>query len=590
MSERIPQEILDEILSRTDIVELISSYIPLKRAGRNFKALCPFHQEKTPSFMVSPQRQIYHCFGCGIGGNAFNFLMQYERLEFMEAVEFLAKKTGVKLPEKQKIDPKVVSLTTQLYKINELASIYYQQCLNSQEGNSAYNYLLRRQLKKETIKLFKLGYALDKWDSLINYLRSKGVSLSILDKAGLILPKEGGGYYDRFRNRIIFPIFDIKSRAIGFGARILEGGENKEKALPKYTNSPETAIYTKGKHLYGLNFAKDNIREADFAVMVEGYLDFIIPYQEGLGNIVASLGTALTEEQIRLLKRYTNNVVMVYDSDKAGQLATLRTLDLFIEEAMNVKVVSLPEGFDPDSYVRKFGIDKFKEKISEAENLFDYKLRILKSRYNTREIEAKAQIVEEMLPTINRFKNAILKSSYLKRLSEELNVSEEALLLELKKIKAYPPYFGTEEPSKKLTLNINATEKLLIKLMLEEKELINQIRENLEPADFQDERVAKIVSVMFELINQGKSIEPPSLINYLEDNEAMEIICELAFIEAPSEDKEKIVLDCIQRIKKERLRLKRQQLHEEIKHAQYLGDESRVKQLLEEFHHLTKKR
>ncbi|MBI5145247.1 MAG: DNA primase [Candidatus Omnitrophica bacterium] len=570
MAGRIPDNILEDILSRIDIVEVISGYIPLKRAGRNFRALCPFHHEKTPSFMVSPDRQIYHCFGCSAGGNAFGFLMQYERLEFPEAVEVLAKKAGIALPEVTRQDSQTTSLVTQLYKINELASFFYENNLNSSAGHLAKNYLLKRGLKEESIRLFKLGLALDKWDALINYLRSKNISLSILEKAGLALSKEGGGYYDRFRQRIIFPIFDIKSRAIGFGARVLDD------TLPKYINSPETPIYTKGRNLYGLNFSREAIRENDFVVVVEGYLDFILPFQEGLKNVVASQGTALTYEQARLLKRYTHNVVVVYDPDKAGELATLRSLDIFVEEEMAVKVVSLPQGFDPDLFVRKEGIKSFKDRISHAETLFDYKLKVLKSRYNVKEVADKAKISAEMLSTINKFKNAVIKSEYLKKLSQAIDVQEDALLAELKKIKTERSYAEPSQVDAKKASPINPTEKLLIKMMLEEKELIHQIRQALEPADFQDERLGRIVSIMFDLAGEGKQIEPHKIINYLEDQDLLQVICASTFSpEVSGSDKEKIVNDCIRRLKSQKLNSRKRHLHEQIKNAQELGDEEK---------------
>jgi DNA primase len=572
-------------LNKIDIVELISGYIPLKRAGRNFKTLCPFHHEKTASFMVSPERQIYHCFGCGVSGNAFKFLMQYERLEFPEAVETLAKRAGVALPESQKSDDKTASLITQLYRINELAAIFYNNMLNSPEGKEAKNYLLKRSIKEETIKLFKLGYAPRNWDALIDYLRAKNSSLHILEKAGLILAKEGGGYYDRFRNRIIFSIFDIKSRVLGFGARVLDN------TLPKYVNSPETLIYTKGRNLYGLNLAKDAIRQNDYAVVVEGYLDCIIPYQEGLSNIVASLGTALTYEQARLLKRYTHNIVMVYDGDDAGELATLRSLDIFVEEGMNVKVVSLPGGFDPDLFVRKNGIVKFKEKIQVAETLFDYKLKILKSRHNPSGVEGKARISSEMLPTINKFKNAVLKSEYIKGLAQELEVEEDALWQEIKKVKPDTSYRDLNQGPLKKPLNINPTERLLMKLMLEEAELAEYVRNCLEPADFQDERICRIVSILFDLIGQGKTIEPRNLINYLGEDDISQIICESTFLpEMSLPNREKVIDDCIERLKSQRTRLKKQHLHDQIKRAQALGDEENLQRLIQEFDQLIKKR
>ena len=591
MLGRIPENILEDILGRIDIVEVISGYVPLKKAGRNFRTLCPFHHEKTPSFMVSPDRQIYHCFGCGAGGNAFNFLMQHERLEFIEAVEALAKKSGIVLPETQKQDHKAASLITELYKINELAVSFYEQNLSSSQGASARTYILKRGLKEESIKLFKLGFALDKWDALINYLRAKNIGLALLEKAGLILPKQGGGYYDRFRHRLILPIFDIKSRVLGFGARVLsapsgvEGNDN----LPKYMNSPETPIYTKGKNLYGLNLAYEAIRDNDSVVIVEGYLDFIIPYQAGINNIVASLGTALTQEQARLLKRYTHNVVMVYDADKAGELATLRSLDIFIDEGMNVKVVSLPLGFDPDSFVRKNGIAHLKEKLNQAENLFDYKLKILKSRHNIKEAEGKAKIAGEMLPTLKKFKNSILRAEYVKRFAEALDIAEHYIVEELNKVKEDRPYFNFTEAHPKKALNANPTERLLVRLMLEEAGFINRIKERLEPADFQDEQISRIVSIMFDLLEQGRDITPSKLLNYFQDEGALQVICESTFLpEISEQEKERVVDDCIQRVKNERARVKRQRLHEEIKAAQHLGDEEGLLRLMHEFHHLVK--
>lgn len=585
-SGRISENILEDILSRVDIVEVVSGYIPLKRAGRNFKAPCPFHHEKTPSFMVSPDRQIYHCFGCGAGGNAFNFLMQYERLEFPEAVEVLAKKAGVLLPKLEQQDDKAVSLATQLYKINELAANFFQGVLNSPAGGNAKTYLLKRGIKEETIKTFKLGYAFDRWDALINHLRAKNISLSLLEKAGLILSKDNGGYYDRFRNRIIFPILDIKSRVLGFGARVLD------ETLPKYVNSPETPIYTKGKNLYGFSLAKDAIRDSDCVAIVEGYLDFILPYQEGFRNILASLGTALTIEQARFIKRYTNNVVMVYDPDKAGELATLRTLDIFIEEGMSVKVVSLPDGLDPDLFVRKNGVEKFKESIHSADSLFDYKLKVLKRRHNPKEIEGKAKISSEMLATITKFKNEILRSEYIRRLTEELNVREDSLWQELAKLKDVKVV--AVQPTtvvKKQPLNINPTEKLLIKLMLEEVDLINRIKDDLEPGDFSDARISRIVSTMFDFIEQGIEIEANKLLSHIKEDEVLQVIRESAFLPEVSEaDKEKIVDDCIKRLKTERLKSRKQQLHDQIKAAQSTGDEEKLGSLMQQFHELIKKR
>jgi DNA primase len=581
----IPENILEDILSKIDISELIGSYLPLKRAGKNFKACCPFHHEKTASFMVSPDRQIYHCFGCGESGNAFKFLMRYERMDFPEAVETLAKKTGVILPENENNLRQPQGQNTGLFKLNELAADFYANCLKLPEASAAKEYLKNRSIKPETINELKIGFTLNKWDSLINYLRSKSVNIGLMEKVGLVITKEGGGYYDRFRNRIIFPIFDVRGRVLGFGARVLDN------SLPKYINSPETAIYTKGKHLYGLNFAKDSIRESDFSVIVEGYLDFLIPYQKGIKNIVASLGTALTTEQARLLKRYSNNVVMVYDADSAGELATLRSLDIFIEEEMEVRIVSLPKGFDPDLFVLKNGADSFKELINSAKNIFDYKLGILKARFNDKQSESKAKIASLMLETIIKIKNAVLKSEYVRKLAQELNIKEEAILEEIGKIKPQKSNAVKVPSLAKEYLAVNATEKLLMSLMLEENTLISRIKENLDPKDFQDERIAKIVSIMFNLVEEGKEVRPQILMNHLGE-EISGLICESAFLpeDLGSEHREKVVEDCIQRMKAKSDKLKRERLHEQIKAAQHSGNQDYLNELLEEFHSLITKK
>ncbi len=586
MSNLIPENILEDILGRVDIVEIISGYISLKKSGSNFKCNCPFHHEKTPSFMVSSDRQIYHCFGCGESGNVFKFLMRHERMSFPEAVEMLAKKAGVILPKQD--NPRIaeaISLNSQLYKLNELAVSFYENNLHTASAAASMEYLKKRGISLESIKEFRLGFAGQGWDNLVNFLRAKNVSLGLIEKAGLILPKDGGGYYDRFRNRIIFPIFDNRDRAIGFGARVMDN------SLPKYINSPETPVYVKGRNLFGLNLSKEHIKDLDRAIIVEGYLDFIIPYQEGLKNIVASQGTALTQDQIKLLKRYTNNVVMIYDGDTAGEIATLRSLDMLIEEDLHVLVVPLPTGVDPDSLVRLEGILSLKNKVEGALSLFDYKLKILKSRHNITEAHGKGKIASEMLSTINKFSNAILRGEYTKRLSEEIKIPEHYILEELNKLKPNTAISAlTVEVAKKPASEINPAEKLLIKFMLDEKELIERIMQELDPSDFQDARTGKIVSVMHDLFKQGKSFAPSVLMNYLSEDDASQLVCESMFIpELSGQDREKAVTDCIQRIKVQRKKAKREELHLLIRNAQSCGDEEKLNTLIQEFHNLIKK-
>ncbi len=586
MPGRIPESLLEDILARVDIVELISSYIPLKKAGRNFKANCPFHHEKTPSFMVSPDRQIYHCFGCGESGNAFKFLMRHERMEFLEAVEVLARKAGIVLPDQDNPQAaKTASLSAQVYKVNELALGFYENNLNTQAAASCREYLLKRGIKPQTAKQFHLGLALSAWDGLIGFLKGKGVGFSVMEKAGLVLPKNGGGYYDRFRSRIIFPIFDIRGRAIGFGARVMD------ESLPKYINSPETPVYVKGKNLFGLNLSKDHIRERDFAIIVEGYMDFIIPFQEGLNNLAASQGTALTTEQIRLLKRYTHNVVMVYDGDNAGEIATLRSLDMLIEEGMQVRIAPLPKGMDPDTLVRKEGPGGMNNRIGGAKTLFDYKLNILKNRYNIKEAHGKGRIAMEMLSTISRINNAIVRGEYIRRLAEEIGVSEQNIIEELGKLKEPPAARADGDIElKKVSSGANPAEKLLLKFMLEEKDLIEKVLRELSPEDFSDARTAEIVSLMHDLFSQGKSVEPSVLMNYFNEDEASQLVCESMFMpELSGQERERAVNDCIARIKIQRLKSRRESLHMQIKSAQSSGDEQRLNSLIKEFHNLIKK-
>ncbi|MCX5698702.1 MAG: DNA primase [Candidatus Omnitrophica bacterium] len=586
MAGLIPENLLEDILGRVDIVEIISGYIPLKKAGANFKTNCPFHHEKTASFMVSPERQIYHCFGCGESGNAFKFLMRHERMEFPEAVEMLAKKCGVSLPDQDKPElARAASLSSQLYKVNELAVSFYENNLHTDSVGLVINYLSARGIKLATIKEFHLGLAASGWDNLINFLRSKNISLALMEQAGLVLPKDSGGYYDRFRNRIIFPVFDIRGRMIGFGARVMDN------SLPKYINSPETPVYVKGKNLFGFNLSKDFIRDADSAVIVEGYLDFMIPYQEGLKNIVASQGTALTLEQIKLLKRYTHNVVMIYDGDTAGEIATLRSLDILIDEGINVKVVPLPKGMDPDALVRNEGINTLKAMVEKAESFFDYKLDVLKSRHDIKDAHGKTKIACQMLSTINKFDNAILRGEYIKKLSEAMRIPEQHILEELRKLKPDVSGVGGQPVSLgRKQSQINPAEKLLIKFMLEEKELIEKITRELSPSDFADARTAKIVSVVRDLVGQGKNIEPSVLMNYFGEDDASQLVCETMFMPALTDQgREKAVDDCIARIKIQSKKARREHLHIQIENAQALGDDGKLNCLIQEFHNLIKK-
>lgn len=589
----IPTEVIDDILDKISIVEVISSYIPLKQAGRNLKALCPFHHEKTSSFVVSPDKQIYHCFGCGAGGNALSFIMQYEKTEFPEALEMLAKKAGIDLSH-LKPSPNYPAANTKdkAYKVNEIAALYYQKnLLSAGAAQQAREYLNQRGISEKIAKEMRLGYAPDKWEALLAHFNEKSINPGLASQLGLVIANDKGGFYDRFRNRIIFPIFDIKSNIVAFGARVLDN------SLPKYVNSPETPLYIKGRHLYGFNFSRDKVQELDSCIIVEGYMDFLIPYAYGISNIVASLGTALTREQIRLLKRYTHNMVIVYDGDSAGESAAMRCLDLFIEEGVNVKVASLDKGYDPDSFIRKFGPDAFRQKITDAQGVFSYKLSFLKLHYGIKTIEDKAKIIDEMLVTINKIDNAVIRADYLKKLSEELLVSETVIALQLEKIKRGTPFSrGTSDiksrikDSYTLTNKTIAFERLLVTLMLQEEGLAGKLKDLIVVSDFQDKALAEIVTAIFELSNTGKSISANKLLQHFSSPDASSLVCELTATYEDINHKEKAIEECVARLKKGAAFAQKHRLSEAIKHAQETNNQEGLLSLLREFNDLVKKK
>ncbi len=591
MTKLFSDTLINDILDRSNIVEVVSSYVPLKRVGRSFKAVCPFHPEKTPSFIVSADKQIFHCFGCGVGGNALTFIMQYEKVNFREALEILAQRSGIPLPEPQKEEYQILrdDLKKSLYGLYEKAQkFYHENLIKSREANDARAYLNKRGISKETAQKFNLGFAKDEWDALIKFLRESGVNLSLIDKSGLVVSKEGGGYYDRFRNRVIFPIADIKDRIVGFGARVMDD------SLPKYINSPESPIYSKGKTLFGLNKTKDYIRQADCAIVVEGYLDLIIPFEAGIKNIVASLGTALTIEQIRLIKRFTSNVVMLYDPDTAGEIATLRVLEMFIQEDMNVKIASLPKNEDPDSFIRNFGPEAFQKAVKDALEIFDYKLNHLLSKYQPDTTTGKERIVREILPTIKKFSKSTTRAEYIKATAERLKLDEKALWEDLGKVKE-DGYENIETQSSAVDhykLNeIPITERMLVKLMLEEIHLVSELRTMIDPSDFMEEKLRKIVQFIFDFFTQGKECKPNILMNYLDDEEAINIIAELATLEIHNcQNKERLISDCVKRLKRDKIVYRCQELHRQIQTAQSCGNQDMMEKLIFEYNTLIKQR
>jgi DNA primase len=426
-------EIIEQVRQAASIVEIASQYTTLKRRGRKWVGLCPFHSEKDASFTVDEDKQLYHCFGCGVGGDVFSLVMEKESLNFPEALKVLAEKYRIPLPRRT-VHPEVLKLEEKLFQINEQAMAFFRKNLfNTEEGMKALSYLKKRGLGEKTIQALKLGYAANSWNGLIGFFQAKGVAPSLLEKGGLILPgKKRGEYYDRFRGRVIFPIFSLTGKVLAFGGRTVFDAE------PKYLNSPDTPLYSKGKLLYGLNFSKESIRKEGWAVLVEGYTDYSALYQAGLTNVVASLGTALTPFQVTQLQRFAGQAIVNYDGDDAGAAAALRAVPIFFEKGLHVRVLTLPDKADPDSFLRKHGPEKYQAFLKKALPGLSFLVRSLSKGTRLDIPEERGRIARTVVKEIEKIPDAVARSEYLKQASEELGIAEEIL----RRI------VGTREPGK----------------------------------------------------------------------------------------------------------------------------------------------
>ena len=589
----IPNDVINQVIERSDIVELIGNYTALKKAGRNFKALCPFHNEKTPSFVVNPDKQIFHCFGCGVGGNAVGFLMRQEHLEFPEAVRFLANKAGIVIPDDESAAPSPSKqLREDVLKVNALAATFFHGILlESRETDvkNARDYLKGRGVELETVKKFQLGFAPNEWDALLKYLRSKGISEEVMLKAGLIIAREGkSGFYDRFRNRILFPILDIQSRPVAFGARAMQDSDGA-----KYINSPETPVYTKGQHMFGLSVTKAAVGKLDRIIVVEGYMDMIMPYIHGVENSAASLGTALTVDQIRLIRRYTHNVVMLFDTDAAGQSAIVRSLDLLIDEGMNVRVATLAQDEDPDSFIRQQGTDAFNARIESAQSLLDFKFNWLASQDDLKTVEGKSKIAQELLGTIARFKSDVAKYELTKALAQKLNVPESVLLKQAGQIK--DKFVGATLTVDRNKVEVKASpsawagQELLLALFLKDPAWVKAAREKIGPEDFSDGAARQVVEQIWGLAAQESEWSTNDLLLRLNNDSAQSLVTKLISIEEGKlGDSALVFQDCIGKIGKEKQKKARGLLMEAIRQAEALKDTEKLDQLREEFNQLLK--
>ncbi len=419
---------VDEIKSKLGVEEVVSGYLQLQRAGKNFKAKCPFHNEKTPSFIVNPERQIWHCFGCGEGGDIFSFVMKIEGLEFRDALKLLAERAGVKL---ENVNYRDSGKKGRLLEIVEVSRKFYEECIKIKIGKKAYEYLCGRGLSKDTIEKFQLGYAPESWDLLSKFLKNKKYKEEEIFAAGMTVKKDRGGYYDRFRGRIMFPINNISGQTVGFSSRVMPGDDESH---AKYINTPETIIYNKSGILYGLDKAKVSIRKNDLCVLVEGNMDVIASFQAEVENAIAVSGTALTVEQLRIIKRYTNNIAFSFDLDSAGIKAANRGIELALQEGMSVSVVMVPEGKDPADCVQS-DPELWKNAVKNPKQVMEFYFESVFAKYNAGEIEGKKKIGEELLEIISKISNKIEQAHYLQILSEKLDIDEKVLVENLKDMK-----------------------------------------------------------------------------------------------------------------------------------------------------------
>lgn len=566
---RISEEVIEKIKEENDIVDIISEHVRLKRTGRNYSGLCPFHHEKTPSFSVSQDKQIYKCFGCGEAGNVITFLMKLKNLSFVEACEFLAERAKIDLHINENDNSK--NITKKLYDINtEVARFYFN---NLRNNTKVIKYLNDRGLSSKIIANFGLGYALDSWNSLYDYLRSKGFSELDMYSLGLISKSKHGNYYDKFRNRVMFPVFNAKGKVIGFGGRVLDDSK------PKYLNSPETVLFNKGTNLYGLNFAIKNNTTKSF-IMVEGYMDCISLHQAGITNAIASLGTALTVSQAKLIKKYTNKVYIAYDSDLAGQNAANRGLDILTSEGLEVKVVDIENGKDPDEFIKKYGKNAFLQLLEKSLPLEQYKINKARKETDFKDEKSLNNFINKISDILISL-SPIERNLYVKKISEEVNVDETAI---------YDVLNEKNAKNKKNENKVNRKEKYSLKLYREEpsvkagRALINLL---INKKGFQyiinelktENILNEVHKKMFDLIIENMEMNSETLKKKLElscqdldMNKEFVNVNEFKLISLEEDEEIKVyVNDCIREIKKSRLEESKKEIMNNIKRLEEQG-------------------
>jgi len=551
-------EIIDQIKQAANIIEIASQYTNISKRGKSHIGLCPFHSEKTPSFTLDIERQLYHCFGCGAGGDIFTLIMEKENLSFPEALRQLADKYNINLPEQKKLSPQFTQLKEDIGRINELTLGFFRKNLfKTQEGKKALDYLHKRKISDEVIQKLKIGYAANSWDSLLNYFRENEISPSLLEKAGLALPRQNKeGFYDRFRGRVIFPIFTDTGTVVAFGGRTLFNAE------PKYLNSPDTPKYTKGKLLYGLNFSKEDIRKKDEIILVEGYTDFMSLYQFGIKNCAASLGTSLTTNQVNIAHRFAAVITTCFDGDVAGRKAALRAISLCFEKGIQIKIMTLPKDSDPDSFIHKHGEVEFESLKDKSRSALEYLVDFNMFKKNMKSPEVRTQVIRTIYGEIEKITDPILKSHYIKDLSEHLFIDEKVIRSIVRQ--------KTERAQEQKRSDFLPAEKRLLQIIFEDSQIAVKVFDMMQSEDFLGLKSEEIFSALRDVIINNKSLNfhefkqklTPSLFSSLS-----EILVEKGQ-EATTEE----AMDCVDALKKHSLERKWEKLNTQIAMMEKKGE------------------
>jgi DNA primase len=566
-------EIIEQVRQASSIVEIATQYTSLRRRGRKHVGLCPFHSEKTPSFTVDEEKQLFHCFGCGVGGDVFSLVMEKENLGFAEALRYLAEKYRIPLPQ-HRVDPQLLKLEEKLFKINEMALGFFRRNLaGTPEGRKASEYLKKRGLSAATVERLQIGYAMDTWGALVAYLRTKNVPASLLEKAGLALPgKKKDEYYDRFRGRVIFPISSLTGKVVAFGGRTVTGAE------PKYLNSPDTPLYSKGKLLYGLNISKDAIREAGEAILVEGYTDYAALYQAGIGNVIASLGTALTPFQVAQAARFTPRLIINYDGDSAGLNACARAVPICLEKGMNVDALILPDGLDPDAFLAKHGRDRYLGLLKKSVPGLDFLIETLVRGVRMDLPEERARVIRAVIREIDKVPDALARGEYLRRAGERLGVDETTLRLV---IGPQSPAQGAREGAR-----FSSAEKRLLQILFENKEIAPDIFEEVREGDFRGLRSEPVFGFIRNCFRNGVDWNFADLKDAV-DARVLDSLSQ-ALQERPGAASVEHARDCLKALRKVAFQNQLKEIQSEIARSQKSGDREKLVALVYQKQDITK--